>query len=132
MPSLSTIFPGGNTVLNDIYAVPAAGANVTVQIIVGNGQNANSLVYVNGVKKNGPGADGVFVRSFDVDLDGVKPGDMFTISTTVYDINPATDMTDVILSLEGGVAPVTYPTLDCNAGTNGSVPYYVYIQFTEA
>jgi len=128
MPSLSDIFPGAVTVLNEVYNVDSAGAMLTLQVFVGYGQNANSFVHLNGQMIAGPGPGGSYTRSFAATLTNVKPGDTLTISTTVYDINPATDMTSVNVSINGNAMP----GMQCEAPKSGSVPYYAYISFNKA
>ena len=128
MPALSDIFPGCNTVLNDTYSLSGDDALITLEVSIGYAQNANSFVHLNGQMIPGQGPAGAYTGSFVASLPNVKAGDTLTVSTTVYDINPSTDMTSVDVGINGQ----QYPGLQCEAPNSGSMPYYIYISFTTA
>lgn len=116
-----------NTLLNDQYEVSLT--DITLKVDIGYGQHATSIVSIDGQLIPGPGPHGVFVRSFQTNLGILTTGQKLTISTTVYDIRPETNMTSVAVSLTGGMQNSDYPTMQCNAGNDGSVPYYTRILF---
>lgn len=132
MPDLNDILGVGcNTVVNDIYQVALPCPGVMLNVAIGYGQNATSVVTLNGVKINGPGPGGVFVRDIiNLNLGEIKAGDKLIVSTTVMDINPdpTMNMTSVTLHLSGGVQDKEYP-MQCNADNNGTIPYYSRILF---
>lgn len=113
--------------LNEVYEV--VEEDITLKIEIGYGQNAASIVYLDGKRIEGPLNEGAFERSFEVNLGKIRSGQKLTVSTTVLDIMPETDKTSVTVSLLGGKSDIEFPVLTFDAQEFITIPYYIRILF---
>ncbi len=90
--------------LVDFYQITKSDDPVTLEVIIGDAQNAVSTLRLGATKISSKDSGGDFTRSFKVELG--KNSDLnnqtLNLTTIVHEISPSTTRTSVTIKLSGG------------------------------